>query len=338
LLTGRWVPGLRLGNGSRVSCEVHARFYEGPRGRFPRSTHLVVLGMSQQAVERAREVATEWLKGMGLGLKASKTRITHTLQRTSHEAGFEFLGFQVRQYPVGKCQSGKGTHGKLLAFKTLIKPAAETQKDHLKEMEEVVRKQRSLTQGDLIKRLNPIIRGWSSYYSTVVAKETFTKMDHQTYVKLRRWAKRRHPHKTGGWIAKRYWHVDKGSWTFAAGKGLKLCKHAETPIIRHIKVKGNRSPYDGDWIYWATRLGRHPETSKKRGYLLKRQEGKCPWCGLYFKHGDEIVECDHVLPKSQGGRDRYANQQLLHGHCHDEKTAGDRRGTHVSGQAHRGAV
>src|SRR5262249_24658301 len=26
--------------------------------------------------------------------------------------------------------------------------------------------------------------------------------------------------------------------------------------------------------------------------LLKRQGGRCSWCGLYFKHGEDMVECD----------------------------------------------
>ena len=44
-----------------------------------------------------------WLTDIGLEMKPSKTRIAHTLQALDEEpAGFDFLGFKVRHYPVGK--------------------------------------------------------------------------------------------------------------------------------------------------------------------------------------------------------------------------------------------
>jgi RNA-directed DNA polymerase len=57
--------------------------------------------------------------------------------------------------------------------------------------------------------------------------------------------------------------------------------------------------------------------------LLRRQRGKCAWCAQYFRHGDALIEADHTIPKALGGGDWLANRQLLHGHCHDEKTARD---------------
>ncbi|MDH6107235.1 HNH endonuclease, partial [Anabaenopsis tanganyikae CS-531] len=53
-----------------------------------------------------------------------------------------------------------------------------------------------------------------------------------------------------------------------------------------------------------------------------RQKGKCPECGHYFRDGD-VMEVDHILPLSKGGKDEYKNLQLLHRHCHDKKTASD---------------
>jgi RNA-directed DNA polymerase len=51
-------------------------------------------------------------------------------------------------------------------------------------------------------------------------------------------------------------------------------------------------------------------------------QGKCSHCGLHFKDED-IIELDHIIPKSKGGKDEYKNWQLLHRHCHDSKTAND---------------
>lgn len=65
-----------------------------------------------------------------------------------------------------------------------------------------------------------------------------------------------------------------------------LDRPSQTSIRRHIKVKCDRSPYDGDWVYWASRLGRHPELPRSVAILLHRQKGKCAWCELYFKNDD----------------------------------------------------
>ncbi|HEY9875962.1 MAG TPA: HNH endonuclease signature motif containing protein, partial [Candidatus Obscuribacterales bacterium] len=52
------------------------------------------------------------------------------------------------------------------------------------------------------------------------------------------------------------------------------------------------------------------------------QKGKCAHCGLYFTE-ESVLEVDHVIPKSKGGKNSYDNLKLLHRHCHDEKTTLD---------------
>ncbi|MEG4495154.1 HNH endonuclease signature motif containing protein, partial [Microcoleus sp. D3_18_C4] len=93
-------------------------------------------------------------------------------------------------------------------------------------------------------------------------------------------------------------------------------------IVRHIKVKSESSPYDGNLVYWSTRMGKNPEMPSKVSKLLKKQKGKCTHCGLFFREND-VMEIDHRIPKSQDGKDSYDNWQLLHRHCHDTKTAID---------------
>ena len=69
-------------------------------------------------------------------------------------------------------------------------------------------------------------------------------------------------------------------------------------------------------------MGKHPEASKVVATLLKTQKGKCTHCGLYFR-GEDVLETDHIIPKNLGGKDEYKNLQILHRHCHDEKTTED---------------
>ena len=270
-------------------------------------------------LSKCQEIIAEGLRDMGLELKPSKTKLTHTLIEIDGNVGFEFLGFQVQQHKVGNYRSG-ACNGIQLGFKTLITPSKTKVKTHLAKIANVIDTHNTAPQAALISKLNPIIRGWSNYYSTVVSKETFDKVDHLTYDKLRAWAKKRGK---GSINKDKYWRtVGDQNWCFKTEDGLELLTHASRPIVRHTKVKGDASPYNGDWTYWSKRRGEYPETPNRVASLMKRLHGICSHCGLYFTSTD-IVEVDHIKPTSVGGKDTYDNLQLLHRHCHDIKTATD---------------
>ncbi|MBC6478309.1 MAG: group II intron reverse transcriptase/maturase [Hormoscilla sp. GM7CHS1pb] len=285
----------------------------------------VVMHDDRSMIEQARGVVEDWLKGIGLELKAEKTRISHTLEGES--PGFDFLGFNIRQYKMGKHRSGKNSNGTTLGFKTLIKPSNKSIRKHKEQLSQIVKSHKCTPQTALIAKLNPVIRGWSNYFRTVVSKETYNDMDNHLWKLLWQWATRRHHNKSGQWIAKKYWTTEgKNHWVFA-GKSreigeITMAKHSETEIVRHVKVKGTASPFDGNLVYWSQRLRKSPDVSTRIIKLLKRQDGKCRLCGLTFKDGDKW-EVDHILPTSRGGKDWYANLQLLHDYCHDYKSARD---------------
>jgi RNA-directed DNA polymerase len=287
----------------------------------------VVLHEDIEVIYQCKKEIEEWLTDIGLELKPSKTRIAHTLNTYNDEkSGFSFLGFNVKQFPVGKYTSGKSSNRNVLGFKTIITPAKESQKRHYRKITEVINKMRGISQAALINRLNPIIRGWCNYYSTVVSQKVFSRLEHLTFYKLLKWGIHRHRNKGRVWIRHKYFKtIDNNNWVFATreeASALKLMAHSDTEIRRYVKVKGDASPYNGDWVYWSTRMGTHPEVSTRIASLLKRQKGICSHCNNYFKDGDSI-EIDHIIPKSKGGKDKYDNWQLLHRHCHDTKTASD---------------
>jgi RNA-directed DNA polymerase len=288
----------------------------------------VILHEDLTVVLKCKEIIFEWLKNMGLELKPSKTKLIHTLNCHNGEPpGFNFLGFNIRQYKSGKYTTGKNPIGKNLGFSTIITPSKEKVKIHLKKIAQVIDNHKALSQSDLIKKLNPIITGWTNYYRAVPSGKVFHRLDHLVYQKLRHWAKRRHPKKNKYWVKEKYWQTIEGDhWVFATRKEdtnpLRLRKHGQTKIINHAKVKSKSSPYDGNLMYWSTRMGHHPEMPHRMATLLKKQSGKCIHCGLHFKDTD-VIEIDHVIPKSQGGKDSYDNWQLLHRHCHDTKTTFD---------------
>ena len=287
----------------------------------------VILHESEEFITLLRQKADEWLKSMGLELKPSKTRMCHTCE------GFNFLGFNVRQYPVGAYRAATVSKGNQyspskevinLGFTTLIKPTKEAVKRHLDKIGQIIDKHHNAPQEAMINRLNPVIKGWCNYYASVVSKETFSKCDHLIYQKLFAWAKHRCTNTNAHDTVSNYWRTVGGdNWTFATSGGLALVKHAHTPIVRHIKVQGARSPLDGDLVYWGKRMSSHPELPIRVATLLKEQSGMCKLCELSFKYGD-LWEVDHVIPTSRRGKDEYSNLQLLHRHCHDLKSATDR--------------
>jgi RNA-directed DNA polymerase len=203
--------------------------------------------------------------------------------------GFDFLGFNVRQYHVGKhrTRTYRGKSG----FKTIIQPSKKAIKRHHEKLGQVIRQHRGAPQKALIAALNPIVRGWTQYFKTCVAKRTFSTMDYQMSRKLACWSRRRHPTKTIDWRFRRYWRWQKTRMSFSDGQNTLLC-YVDTPIRRHVKVRGDKCPYDGDWVYWVQRLGKDPTKSTRTIRLLKRQNGQCSICGLYFTTED-LMETHH---------------------------------------------
>ena len=291
----------------------------------------VILHEDLSVVKRCQEITSDWLKGIGLELKPSKTRLTHTLNSLENEKpGFDFLGFHIRQHKVGKYNSGMDTNGNLLGHKTIIRPSYKSIKAHVEKIAEVIESHKAASQEAMIIHLNPIITGWCNYFKTVCSKEIFSGLDHYLFQKLQAWARRRHPNKNAHEVTTKYWRKPKkhgllggNNWSFSNKEGLELNRHADVTVnTDYVKVKGKASPFDGNFIYWSQRLGKHPEIPIRVATLLKIQKGVCPYCGHSFRDGDKM-EVDHIIPRAIGGKDEYKNLQLLHRHCHQKKTAND---------------
>jgi RNA-directed DNA polymerase len=124
----------------------------------PPATRL--LHAEESEILKAQQLIVNWLQGIGLELKASKTRLSHTLNDYQGNVGFNFLGFSIRQFPVGRTHTG-ARKGKPLGFKTSITPSQEAVQRHVQALRQILQKSPSLSQEQLIDQLNPIIHGWS---------------------------------------------------------------------------------------------------------------------------------------------------------------------------------
>ncbi len=301
----------------------HITISKGGKKIYPRliryADDFVVLHESKEVIEKCKMELGKWLQEKGLEIKESKTRITHTLEKEGEkEAGFEFLGFNIKHVGAGRSDGIKTTQGEGKRYKPRITPSKKAEKSHYEKIKAIIRSHRNKSLMELIKLLNPIIVGWTRFHSTVVSKAKFARMEHLTFKEVIRWARRKHRQKSYQWIYGKY--IEGRSKIRTPDKKGWLSRHSRTPIRRHVKVKGQKSPYDGDWVYWSKRMGRYPIISKKVAKLLKRQKGKCSECELYFTM-EEKMEIDHIIPIRVGGLDIERNQQLLHLHCHDKKSA-----------------
>jgi RNA-directed DNA polymerase len=269
----------------------------------------VVTSKNKESLEKAQTLIQAWMSERGLELSAEKTVIT------SMEDGFDFLGFNSRHY-----------NGKLL-----IKPSKKKVLDFCKRLGKEIKDLSSVEQEVIIKKLNPILRGFANYYKGVVSKETFCYISYRIWQYLWRWAKRRHPNKNSKWVYKRYFKTVKDNrWTFACttsdrqgkNKELVLYPIASTPIERHIKVKGDASPDDPSLKeYWDKRHQNFGKTRFDKGSkfftIAENQSWKCPGCSEPLLNGEEI-ETHHIVPVAEGGTDDVENLQHLHKPCHKQ--------------------
>jgi RNA-directed DNA polymerase len=185
------------------------------------SDDFLVITPSKEIANEVCEIIHDFLAIRSLELSPEKTVITHI------DDGFDFLGWTFRKY--------KG--------KLLIKPSQKSIKSITQKLKTIVSKAKSWTQDELIKTLNPVIRGWTNYHRHIVAKDTFRKLDSYLWEITWRWGKRRHPNKGHKWVANKYWtSEDTRNWIFKT-KESKLLKFSDAKIRRHSLLKLDANPY-----------------------------------------------------------------------------------------------
>jgi len=295
--------------------ELQRRFGETARERSQNKVHLirfaddfVVSGSTERLLtDEVQPVVEEYLAQRGVTLSVNKTHITHI-----HD-GFDFMGQNLRKY----------------GQKLLIRPADNGVKALLDEVRRILKANPQANAGPLIVQLNAIIRGWTNYHRHVVSKATFNKVDWYIHWMVRRWAHKKHRRKSAAWVKQRYFKtVGQQHWVFTGevrnGDGSKKQVHlyqaAQTPIVRHRKIKGAANPYDPEWEhYFEERLRRKTKNSlrgkRQTLWLWLEQEGKCPICGEMVTEEDEW-DTHHIRPRVEGGEDTLGNLVLLHPNCH----------------------
>jgi RNA-directed DNA polymerase len=268
----------------------------------------VITGNTPEVLENeVKPWVEQFLATRGLSLSTEKTRIVNIAE------GFDFLGWNFRKY--------SGT--------LLIKPSKKNAQTFYCKVKEVISAHSGRKQADLVQTLNPMLRGWAQYHSPVVAKATFTRMEHLIFRALWRWAKRRHRRKKVEWVRKKYFaSIDDRNWVFGSTEVNKagerywkgLYSIPSTPIRRHKKVRGDYNPFDpAQEMYGETlrqeRMAESMEYRKQWAKLFMSQRGLCAVCHSAIRKETGWHD-HHIEPRVVGGSDALSNRVLVHPDCH----------------------
>jgi RNA-directed DNA polymerase len=279
---------------------------------------LVAMCVSREQAEEVKARLATWLAPRGLAFNEDKTRVVHL------DDGFDFLGFNVRRY----------------RDKLLIKPSKAAMRRLRKRLAVEMLALRGANAKAVLQRLNPIIRGWSAYYRSVVSSRAFATLDSYMWKLTYKWAKHNHPNKSRHWVVNRYFDSFNRSrqdrWVFGdRDSGAYLLKFAWTRIIRHQMVPGSASPDDPALAeYWAVRRQhRKPPLDGVSLRLLRAQHGRCPLCGDFLLYADHEPQDPHeweqwlnvtrravrkqaiATRRDDGMPDDPVAIQLIHAHC-----------------------
>jgi RNA-directed DNA polymerase len=181
---------------------------------------LVMVAGTRAHAEALKDEVAAVLATIGVRLSETKTRIAHI------DEGLDFLGFRIQR------QRKRGTNKRFV----YTYPSK-------KALLAVCDKVRTLTKGptnqplaELLHRINPVLRGWTSYFKHGVSKATFSYLDTFAWRRVVGWLRRKH-HRTGWkWLRRRYlpgWRPTEGTVT--------LFNPAKVTVSRY-RYRGTRIP------------------------------------------------------------------------------------------------
>jgi 5-methylcytosine-specific restriction endonuclease McrA len=194
--------------------------------------------------------------------------------------GFDFLGFNFIVKSNGKFIS------------TPSQKAVSSIKAKVKE----VMKDKRFNLEQRIDKCGSIVRGWRNYHRFCdLSKHNLWAIAFWTWKFIRKQGR-----------------YDRNQTNKVINRAFPAVKWA---ACRFNNVTGDKSPYDGDFLYWSNRENANYDGITAR--LLKKQNHKCAECNLSFFSGD-IAELHHI----DGNHDNWkpVNLEVLHRECHQHQT------------------
>lgn len=284
----------------------------------------VIIHRNKEIMHKVIAETKNWLKTIGLEISEEKSGLKLASQ------SFNFLGFTVSY--IRNLDSNK--------FRVKIVPSKGNILRITGKVKQIVQQNKASSAYKLIGLLRPVILGWGNYFQYCECSKSFSRVDNLIWGILRAWVFRRAIRQGREVVKEKYFPSGKSynfqGRTYKANwilNGTKMSKGKVVSEIhlpklswiqskKYVKVKQTSSVFDGNEVYWAQRTPRYTSLSTRVTNLLQRQKGKCAVCLEQFTP-DDRMEVDHITPISKKGKDTYDNLQLLHRHCHVQKTKED---------------
>ncbi|NEO80408.1 reverse transcriptase domain-containing protein [Moorena sp. SIO4G3] len=233
---------------------------------------MVIFLKPKDNAEKVLNKIKAFLAERDMEISEEKTKITKTTD------GFNFLGWFFRVQYDGR-------------FKSY--PSKENLKNFLKKVKSVAN---SSNYGAEVKaqKLAPIVRGWRKYHRYCCMEDSPNNLWFTNKATERKFRKQKSTNK----------HESK-----------RLVKKAFPSVSwkenGHKMVRGTKSPYDGDLVYWSQRNSKLYDNATSKA--LTKQNHSCGYCELKFID-EERVHLHHI----DGNHDNWKKDNLMavHQSCH----------------------
>ena len=159
---------------------------------------VVMVAGQQGDAEALRAEVNSVLAPIGLRLSSEKTGVRHI------DEGFDFLGWRIQR------RAWRGRAGKRAVYTYPSKKALNAILDKVRTLS---RRKRHRTLADLLRRINPVLRGWCTYFRHGVSSRTFQYLDHYAFWRVVGWIRKRHHGLNWATIRRRYlphWEIHDG--------------------------------------------------------------------------------------------------------------------------------
>ena len=158
---------------------------------------------------------TQVLAPLGLRLSPTKTRVCHL------DEGFDFLGFHIQR------RRKKGTS----KYHVYTYPSKKALASIMGKVRALTNGSRHKTLADLLHQLNPVLRGWCTYFRHGVSSATFHYLDHFAWWRVTGWLRKRHPGITWKRLFQRFLTARPGHRPAEGEEVLFLAQ--QVPIVRY---------------------------------------------------------------------------------------------------------
>src|ERR1700683_2922113 len=182
---------------------------------------VVMVGGTRDDTEALFDEVTTVLAPIGLRLSEEKTRVCHI------DEGFDFLGWRIRR----RAMRGRGGRRAVYTY-----PSKKSLASVMGKVRSVTRRHKHLTLAALLRRLNPVLRGWCNYFHHGVSSRTFSYLDHFAWWRVVGSLRKRHLGLNWGTLHRRF----LPNWQIRDGRTV-MFRPQEMAIVRY-RFRGTRIP------------------------------------------------------------------------------------------------